>query len=193
MFRTIEDIETWLNENGYFLNTETNILMVKTGKELSQAKSIRQKTIVNHYLNNKTINIDGFLLLLDRINSNIGNLNLFIDKNNLPIARLNMSIVKKYHQRNIQIKQHQEHLEQLKSIDYVFTVNNYTEHKKYYVIKGDKCIEINKDLVDFNKKLLQVNFIVDTEKALKDDLINHYALEYDKLVDRYNKIQAVNY
>lgn len=189
MFNNINDVKKWLDNNGYFLNTENNMLMIKTGSKLSETKPISRKNISNYTLNQE-ISIDGFDLLIDRINSNIGNLNLIISKGNIPITKIDMGIVKKFNKRNAEIKQHQIHKENLKNVDYVFT-NRY-DTKKYYVIKDNKCIEINGELVDFNKNLLQVEFISNTQSALSDDGINDYALEYDKLIDDFNNLKVMS-
>lgn len=190
MFNNINDVKKWLDNNGYFLNTENNMLMIKTGSKLSETKPISRKNISNYTLNQE-ISIDGFDLLIDRINSNIGNLNLIISKGNIPITKIDMGIVKKFNKRNAEIKQHQIHKENLKNVDYVFT-NRY-DTKKYYVIKDNKCIEINGELVDFNKNLLQVEFISNTQSALSDDGINDYALEYDKLIDDFNNLKVMSW
>lgn len=190
MFKNMNDIAKWLNDNGYFLNTENNMLMVKTGKTLTETKAIRNKTITNYTLNQE-ITIDGFDLLIDRINGHIGNLNLTVTKGNIPITKIDMGIIKSFNKRNAEIKQHQIHKETLKNIDYVFT-ERYG-NKKYYVIKDNKCIELNRELVDYNKNILQVEFISNTENALSDDCINEYSLKYDKLIDDFNNLKVVEW
>lgn len=186
MFNSMQEVKQWLNNQGYILNIDNNTLMVKTGEKLSNVRHLTTNKTIRNYTLNQDVNIGAFELLIDRINSNIGNMDLIISKGNIPITKIDMGNIREYRKRNLEIKQNQELKDRLKDVDYVFT-ERYGE-RNYYAIKGQKLIEINQELIDEDKTALQVEFITDIENALTDNLSNVYESQYNKALDDFNKL-----
>lgn len=191
MFMTIEDIKKWLNNNGYFLGlsplSKEPILKVKTSNNIEQSKSLRN-TIVHDYFNGKKLKIPTYNLLIDRINNNIGNLELEITKKNIPIIIIDFDLIRSYNLRNNEIKQNQALKEQLNKVEYIYTHSKKFDSKKYYVIRNNKCIEIHSELVDHSKKMLEVDFISRVNNALRDDETNTFKAEYDLMMQNFNNL-----
>lgn len=194
MFMTIEDIKNWLNDNGYFVGlsplSKEPILRVKTSNNIEQSKTLRN-TIVHDYFNGKKLKMPIYNLLIDRINNNIGNVELQITKQNIPITIIDFDVIRSYNLRNNEIKENQALKELLNEVEYIYTNSKKYDSKKYYVIRNDKCIEIHSELVDHSKKMLEVDFISRVNNALRDDETNIFKPEYDLMIQNFNNLSIM--
>lgn len=192
MFMSIEDIKKWLNDNGYYLGlsplSKEPIVRVKTSNNIEQSKILKRNTIVHDYFNGKKLQMPTYNLLIDRINNNIGNVELQITKKNIPITKIDFDVIRSYNLRNNEIKENQALKEQLDDVDYIFTHSKKFDRKKYYVIRNNKCIEIHSELVDYSKKMLEVDFISRVNNALRDDETNTFKAEYDLMMRNFDNL-----
>lgn len=173
---------------------------------LRQGKDYRLITDNINYLSFK----DRFTLtpiryLLMQINHQILNPELYVDDLSDVIPVIDFNIFQEYDNRELEITNHKEILNQISSSRSIFnrkkdfqlisvkSHNHLLQDKKqigYYVIKNNDIVPIAEELLEetYINNAVEVNSIDELRNALKDDLINQYEKNLKEEISKWDSL-----
>lgn len=190
MFNNMDEIEEYLTKNGYIFDSDSNRLVMKKNERFAKIKPIGAIKIKD-YVQEREFTVDAYGFLINKLNMCYLGVEP-IDKGNIPITTIDFSIIRKYNKRELEIKSHKALLKDIQDngSDLIVTFNRVGE-RTYYKIKDDEAIEIHPSLVDSNlNDALQVEFISDVRKSLKDDFKNKYESDYLTAKELWDKVEV---